>query len=381
MAFTVEEFRKFLDLIEQHPELREELRRYVLTQELLTLPTEMRDLSRRVDRLEQAVESLTEAVRELVTVVRSHDERLSRVEQQVADLRELIRELAELTRRHDTELQEIRALLARQDERIARLEEIAARQEERLARLEEIAARQEERMARQEERSARLEEIAARQEERLARLEEIAARQEERLARLEEIAARQEERMARQEERLDRHEERLDRIEVEMREMRAAITTLTEAVTALTRKTEEHDHRLDRLSRLYGAEVELRALRRILDLYRAAGWEPVTRPRAVAVNGEFDVVVLMRHPERGEYWFIVEAKARLHPRDVVEFAGKLQRQQIRRALREQGVSGLAMAYLYGYSVDRRVDQAARTLGIGILDELGEAVAPQPVALD
>ncbi|MBO9352108.1 MAG: hypothetical protein J7449_11595 [Thermomicrobium sp.] len=187
--------------------------------------------------------------------------------------------------------------------------------------------------------------------------------------------------MARQEERLDRHEERLDRIEVEMREMRAAITTLTEAVTALTRKTEEHDHRLDRLSRLYGAEVELRALRRILDLYRAAGWEPVTRPRAVAVNGEFDVVVLMRHPERGEYWFIVEAKARLHPRDVVEFAGKLQRQQIRRALREQGVSGLAMAYLYGYSVDRRVDQAARTLGIGILDELGEAVAPQPVALD
>jgi len=367
MAFTVEEFRKFLDLIEQHPELREELRRYVLTQELLTLPTEMRDLSRRVDRLEQAVESLTEAVRELVTVVRSHDERLSRVEQQVADLRELIRELAELTRRHDTELQEIRALLARQDERIARLEEIAARQEERLARLEEIAARQEERMARQEERSARLEEIAARQEERLARLEEIAARQEER--------------MARQEERLDRHEERLDRIEVEMREMRAAITTLTEAVTALTRKTEEHDHRLDRLSRLYGAEVELRALRRILDLYRAAGWEPVTRPRAVSVNGEFDVVVLMRHPERGEYWFIVEAKARLHPRDVVEFAGKLQRQQIRRALREQGVSGLAMAYLYGYSVDRRVDQAARTLGIGILDELGEAVAPQPVALD
>ena len=332
MAFTVEEFRRFLDSIEQHPELREELRRYVLTQELLTLPTEMRDLSRRVDRLEQAVESLTEAVRELVTVVRSHDERLSRVEQQVADLRELIRELAELTRRHDTELQEIRALLARQDERIARLEEIAARQEERLARLEEIAARQEERMARQEER-------------------------------------------------LDRHEERLDRIEVEMREMRAAITTLTEAVTALTRKTEEHDHRLDRLSRLYGAEVELRALRRILDLYRAAGWEPVTRPRAVAVNGEFDVVVLMRHPERGEYWFIVEAKARLHPRDVVEFAGKLQRQQIRRALREQGVSGLAMAYLYGYSVDRRVDQAARTLGIGILDELGEAVAPQPVALD
>ena len=332
MAFTVEEFRKFLDLIEQHPELREELRRYVLTQELLTLPTEMRDLSRRVDRLEQAVESLTEAVRELVTVVRSHDERLSRVEQQVADLRELIRELAELTRRHDTELQEIRALLARQDERIARLEEIAARQEERLARLEEIAARQEERMARQEER-------------------------------------------------LDRHEERLDRIEVEMREMRAAITTLTEAVTALTRKTEEHDHRLDRLSRLYGAEVELRALRRILDLYRAAGWEPVTRPRAVAVNGEFDVVVLMRHPERGEYWFIVEAKARLHPRDVVEFAGKLQRQQIRRALREQGVSGPTMAYLYGYSVDRRVDQAARTLGIGILDELGEAVAPQPVALD
>ncbi|RMF83078.1 MAG: hypothetical protein D6736_22150 [Nitrospinota bacterium] len=38
MPFTVEDFRDLLRLLEQHPEWRSELRRWVLSEELLSLP-------------------------------------------------------------------------------------------------------------------------------------------------------------------------------------------------------------------------------------------------------------------------------------------------------------------------------------------------------
>ena len=38
MAFTVRDFRDLVELLEQHPEWRAELRRLVLTEELLALP-------------------------------------------------------------------------------------------------------------------------------------------------------------------------------------------------------------------------------------------------------------------------------------------------------------------------------------------------------
>ena len=44
MAFTVQEFRDLIQILEQHPEWRAELRRLVLTEELLTLPQIVRQL-------------------------------------------------------------------------------------------------------------------------------------------------------------------------------------------------------------------------------------------------------------------------------------------------------------------------------------------------
>jgi DNA repair exonuclease SbcCD ATPase subunit len=360
MAADIEAFRKLLQLIEQHPELREELRRYVLTEELLRLPAVVQQHGERLTRLEVAVQELTAAVRELVPLTGRHDERFREVERELAELRQAVQTLIE-QRRVD-------------NERLARLEEIAARQEERLARLEEIAARQEQQLAQHDERLARLEEIAARQEERLARLEEIAARQEERLARLEEIAARQEERLA-------QHDERLSRVEAELDALRQAMQRLTEAVEKLVRKTAEHDRRLDRLSSLYGAEVEARAAEQIVALHTAAGWQLLARPRILAVNGEFDVVARVHHPEHGTRWLLVEAKARLSPRDVIEFAGKLQREKVRRAFRTAGISGTVSPYLFGRTIDSRVDAVAAAHGVGLIDNWGEAVAPRPIEIE
>jgi len=109
MPFTVSDFHDLVRLLEQHPEWRAELRRLVLTEELLSLPA---------------------LVRELTEAQRSAGERLARLEEAVTRL---------------TEAQQ------RADERLARLEEAQIRTEERLARLEEVVAQLAEAQRRTEE--------------------------------------------------------------------------------------------------------------------------------------------------------------------------------------------------------------------------------------
>ena len=54
MAFTVEDFQDLLRLLEQHPEWRVDLRRYVLAGELLELPAVVRELAEQTRELATA---------------------------------------------------------------------------------------------------------------------------------------------------------------------------------------------------------------------------------------------------------------------------------------------------------------------------------------
>jgi hypothetical protein len=56
MSFTVDDFQDLLRLLADHPEWQAELRRHVLTDELLGLPAVVRQLAERVDRLAEAQE-------------------------------------------------------------------------------------------------------------------------------------------------------------------------------------------------------------------------------------------------------------------------------------------------------------------------------------
>lgn len=56
MAFTVREFRDLIGLLEQHPEWRTEIRRLVLTEELLSLPQVVHELAEAQRRTEQRID-------------------------------------------------------------------------------------------------------------------------------------------------------------------------------------------------------------------------------------------------------------------------------------------------------------------------------------
>ena len=61
MAFTVQDLHDLITLVTQHPEWRVELRRLVLTEELLALPQIVHDLSEAQQRTEQQIAQLVEA--------------------------------------------------------------------------------------------------------------------------------------------------------------------------------------------------------------------------------------------------------------------------------------------------------------------------------
>src|SRR5262245_35790837 len=61
MPFTVEDFGDLLRLLEQRPEWRAELRRHVLTEELLGLPGIVRELAEAQQRTEDRVAELAAA--------------------------------------------------------------------------------------------------------------------------------------------------------------------------------------------------------------------------------------------------------------------------------------------------------------------------------
>jgi hypothetical protein len=84
MSFSVDDFQDLLRLLDEHPEWRAELRRQVLTEELLALPAEVRELAARSDerlaRIEAIVERLANRVDDLVIAQQRTETRLGRAE-------------------------------------------------------------------------------------------------------------------------------------------------------------------------------------------------------------------------------------------------------------------------------------------------------------
>ncbi|HZR99183.1 MAG TPA: hypothetical protein VFE37_10775 [Chloroflexota bacterium] len=111
MAFSVEDFQDLLRLLEQHPEWRAELRRHVLTEELLGLPALVQQLAERLDALTARVEALAEAQARTEARVEALAEAQARTEAQ----------LERLTWRMDELAASVRQLVAQGADHTARL--------------------------------------------------------------------------------------------------------------------------------------------------------------------------------------------------------------------------------------------------------------------
>ena len=132
MPFTVDDFHDFIRLIETRPEWRTELRRLVLTNELLAVPEQLAELR---TRSEQQFIALTEAQQRTETRLTALAEAQQRTETQVATLTRQLTALAEAQQRTETRLTALTEAQQRTEARLTALAEAQQRTEMQVATL------------------------------------------------------------------------------------------------------------------------------------------------------------------------------------------------------------------------------------------------------
>lgn len=111
MAFTVQNWHDLITLLEQHPEWKAELRRMVLTDELLRLPELVKGLAERQAAAEQEIHDLRKIVTELA-------KRQAETEREIRELRQIVAQLAE----RQTHTEELLQQLIAQVQEIVRIQ-------------------------------------------------------------------------------------------------------------------------------------------------------------------------------------------------------------------------------------------------------------------
>lgn len=95
MPFTVENFRDLIKLLEEHPEWRAELRRLVLSEELLTVPERLDRLTRAVEQSDARLAAVEAALAELAARQAETEATLARLAERQERTEAALRELAE----------------------------------------------------------------------------------------------------------------------------------------------------------------------------------------------------------------------------------------------------------------------------------------------
>lgn len=86
MAFTVHDFQDLMQLLAEHPDWRDQMRRAILDEDFLTLPQIVRDLAEEVRRLVEEVRHLAEAQRGAETQIQRLVDRVGRLDGRVPEI-------------------------------------------------------------------------------------------------------------------------------------------------------------------------------------------------------------------------------------------------------------------------------------------------------
>ncbi|MDW8289540.1 MAG: hypothetical protein RMM06_02360 [Armatimonadota bacterium] len=330
MPFTVSDFEDLLRLLQERPEWRERLRALILPEEILTLPQLVRENT-------EAIRELRQTVAELVEAQRRTDERLEQYREESREetrqLRQAIAELAEAQRRTDERLEQYRE-----------------------------ETREEIRQLRQA--LAELAEAQRRTDERVAELAEAQRRTDERLEQYREETREEFRRVWEAQHRLEQ------RVEEYQAENRQRFSKLEAKVDALASE-------VGRLSNIIGASLEEEAQASVATLMRQQGYIVPQDGYPLRLDGaeEIDVVLPVESPQGDKLTVVAESKARLSQRAVVDWANRMKSTGFRRRLREAGVSGPYLVYMYAIRVDPAAIEAARRAGIGVMCGRGVLVEP------
>ena len=124
MTFTVEHFHQLTQLLHERPEWRAEMRRLLLTEEILNMPHALSELAVAQQRTEDGLQRLEARVEELAVAQQRTEARVEElaVAQQRTETR--VEELAVAQQRTETHVEELAVAQQRTEERLNRIEAV-----------------------------------------------------------------------------------------------------------------------------------------------------------------------------------------------------------------------------------------------------------------
>ncbi|MEK7278811.1 MAG: hypothetical protein AAB427_15790 [Chloroflexota bacterium] len=159
-------------------------------------------------------------------------------------------------------------------------------------------------------------------------------------------------------------------------ELSQSVAELSQSVAELAEAQKRTEVHLSRLETRFGVTVEEEAADVLRVVLEKKGFRAVGEAFNLRLNGEVDVVLPVQDASGRQFSAVLEAKARLSWRAVEAWSKRMRSPDFRAALKDAGVAGPYLVYVYGMRADLSARQAAETFGIGLMTGRGEEVAPQ-----
>ncbi len=394
MPFTVQDFHDLVRLLEEHPEWQAELRRLLLSRELLEMPARIQELLQAHRAAEERLRRIETAVAQLVESRQETERRLQRLEATVAqlakgqeELRATVAQLIESQQETERRLQRLEATVAQlakgQEELRATVAQLAKGQEELRATVAQLIESQQETEQRLQRLEATVAQLAKGQEElratvaqliesqqeterRLQRLEatvaQLAKGQEELRATVAQLAKGQEELRATVAQLIESQQEterRLQRLEATVAQLGDQMKTLNKIMTDFMSTDLERQYR-ENAPAYFGRllrRIRVLSSQHLADLLEDAldQGEITWRERDDVL--EADVVLRGRSREDGtERYLVAEVSWGVGSHDV-------ERASRRARILERVLGQPVLAAVAGKRIDPAVEQYAREMGV------------------
>ncbi|PWH19845.1 MAG: hypothetical protein DDG59_01785 [Anaerolineae bacterium] len=216
-----------------------------------------------------------------------------------------------------------------------------------------------------------VDDLAKAQKRTEQRLEELAEAQKRTEQRLEELAEAQK-----------RTEERVGRLEIAMAELAEAQKRTEERVgrleTAMAELAEAQRQTWSKLAHLderIGVTTEQEAADMLGYVLRHKGYEILSGPFNLPLNGEIDVLYVVQDSQGRRLTAVLEAKTRLGYHAIEKWAQAMRSGGLQQRLAERGFEGPYLIYVYGMRADPSAYDAAKKYGVGLITDRGEQIEP------
>jgi len=315
VPFDVSDLHDLIRLLELHPEWRAELRRIILTEELLAMParlevvhTTLETLVARADRSDEHLTHVEATLEQLALFTQENARQIAELRSTVADHSRQIAELRETVAEHSRQIAELRETVAEHSRQIAELRSTVADHSRQIAELRETVAEHSRQIA-------ELRETVAEHSRQIAELRETVAEHSRQIAELRETVAE--------------HSRQIAELRETVAEQSRQISELRQAIEDNTAQLRVTTHRTDAV---YGLVLELQAQQRLsswlgrvltrLQVRPPGEWADYLRP--VIGEDAFDVLLdadllgraRLRDRPDVEVWLVIEVSGVVNTNDI-----------------------------------------------------------------